>query len=269
VSDELAPRRLGFGFWSFIVFMLALTALFVSLGVWQVNRLAQKEALIATVDARLHLAPLTLPPVAEWGGLDPQTYSYRPVTVTGTFRNDQTVLVFTSLTEPRGKFSGPGYWVMTPLVLDGGGVVFVNRGFVPQSSGPDFATGVTGPTPSQTLTGVALLPETPGAFTPGPDRANRIEWIRDPQRLAAMIDPTLTPLAGFFIEAPAGEPGALPQGGETTIEFPNNHLGYAFTWFGFAILTPLLLAAWIWRQLRAPAPSSSPVAKRTGEGDHA
>ena len=40
----------------------------------------------------------------------------------------------------------------------------------------------------------------------------------------------------------------LPQGGETVIEFPNNHLGYAITWFGFAILTPILLAFWISRQ---------------------
>jgi surfeit locus 1 family protein len=117
---------------------------------------------------------------------------------------------------------------------------------------------------------VALLPETAGAFTPGPDSANRIDWIRDPQRLAAMIDPTLIPLAGFFIDAPAGAPGALPQGGETTIEFPNNHLGYAFTWFGFAILTPLLLIAWIWRQVRsAPSPAVRTPLPFTGEGDHA
>ena len=47
------PRaRLGFGFWSFIVLMLALTALFVALGVWQVNRLAWKEGLIAEVRQR-------------------------------------------------------------------------------------------------------------------------------------------------------------------------------------------------------------------------
>ncbi|HWA19098.1 MAG TPA: SURF1 family protein [Devosia sp.] len=250
MSESAAPRRLGLGFWSFIIFMLALTGLFVALGVWQLNRLAQKEALIAAVDERLHLAPLRLPPLAEWGALDPEIYSYRPVTVSGTFRNDQTVLVFASLTEPRGKFSGPGYWVMTPLVLDGGGVVFIDRGFVPQASGPEFAKGTTGPAGPQTITGVALLPEAAGAFTPGADRPNRIDWIRDPKRLAAMLDPTLAPVAGLFIEAPAGESGALPQGGETTIEFPNNHLGYAFTWFGFALLTPLLLAAWIWRQVR-------------------
>jgi surfeit locus 1 family protein len=52
------------------------------------------------------------------------------------------------------------------------------------------------------------------------------------------------------VDLPASAPGALPQGGETVVDFPNNHLGYAFTWFGFALLTPSLLAYWIWRQLR-------------------
>ena len=62
------------------------------------------------------------------------------------------------------------------------------------------------------------------------------------------------PVFPFTVDAPAGEAGALPQGGETVIEFPNNHLGYAFTWFGFALLTPALLAYWVFRQLRPVKP---------------
>ena len=101
----------------------------------------------------------------------------------------------------------------------------------------------------QTLTGLALKPEAAGAFTPGPDTANRIEWVRDPVRLAAMAG-IGDPVFGLTVDAPAGEAGALPQGGETVIEFPNNHLGYALTWFGFALITPALLAFWVFRQLR-------------------
>ena len=52
--------------------------------------------------------------------------------------------------------------------------------------------------------------------------------------MAGLSDPVL----GLTIDAPAGSAGALPQGGETTVEFPNNHFGYALTWFGFAITTP-------------------------------
>jgi len=82
--------------------------------------------------------------------------------------------------------------------------------------------------------------------------ACRVEWVRDPKRLATLADISGIVL-GLTIDAPATAPGALPQGGETTVDFPNNHLGYSFTWFGFAILTPCLLAFWVWRQFRPKA----------------
>jgi surfeit locus 1 family protein len=105
------------------------------------------------------------------------------------------------------------------------------------------------------LSGIARAPESAGSFTPAPDRARRIEWVRDPVRLAALVDTGGRPVAPFTLDLPAGGPtgfpDGLPQGGETVMEFPNHHLGYAFTWFGFALLTPLLLAYWIWRQRAA------------------
>lgn len=244
----MSTRRLGFGFWSFILFMLLLTGLFAWLGVWQVERLAEKEALIAQVDRQLTQPPYDIPPADQWSLIDLETYAYHPLTLTGRYRNDEAVLVFTNLPEPKGSFGGPGYWVMTPFEPVTGGTVFVNRGFVPQSSGGSILSA-SGPQGDQTITGIALRPEATGPFTPGPDTANRIEWVRDPARLAAMAGLT-GPVFGLFVDAPAGDAGALPQGGETVIEFPNNHLGYALTWFGFALLTPALLAFWVFRQLR-------------------
>lgn len=245
------PRRFGFGFWSFVVLMLGLTTLWIGLGIWQINRLAWKEGLIAEVDARLTQPPYDLPPPDQWVGLDLDTYTYHPVRLTGQFLNDQTILVFTSLSDDaKGKFTGPGYWVMVPFKPDAGGIVFVNRGFVPQASGPSFANGGAGPTGEQTITGIALASEDVGSFTPAPDLANHIEWVRNPDRLAAMDTIKDTPVLALTLDLPAGAPGELPQGGETTVDFPNNHFGYALTWFGFALLTPGLLAFWIWRQVR-------------------
>ena len=57
---------------------------------------------------------------------------YRPFRLAGHFLNDKEALVFTSLPDPKGPFGGPGFWVVTPFELSGGGTVFVNRGFVPQ-----------------------------------------------------------------------------------------------------------------------------------------
>jgi surfeit locus 1 family protein len=244
-----AARTLGARFWTFVVLMAALTVLFVGLGVWQLERLGEKEALIAKVTAQLTQPPYDLPPVAEWPALDQETFRFHPVTATGHYLPGKTVLVFTSLSQPRGRVGGPGYWVLSAFAPDTGGAAFINRGFVPQDSAEAFLDDSRLPQGEQVIAGVALAPEVAGPFTPGADRAKHVEWVRDPVRLATLagVDGPVLPLT---IDLPAGPPGALPQGGETVVEFPNNHFGYALTWFGFALITPLLLGSWIWRQLR-------------------
>jgi len=85
-------------------------------------------------------------------------------------------------------------------------------------------------------------------MTPETNMSDRVAWVRDPTLLATMIDPALVPVAPFYVDLPAGAPDALPQGGETVISFPNNHLGYAYTWYGFAIVAIVMLGFWLWRQ---------------------
>lgn len=252
-GSSAAPALKRRPVWSaaFVVLMLALTALFAALGVWQWQRLADKEALIATVESRMGRHPSELPAAGLWEELDIEFYNYRPLTLTGRYQPEQTVLVFTSLGSPRGRYSGPGFWVMTPLALEDGGTIFVNRGFVPQASGPAFAAGGAAPQGIVTLTGIGRASEEAQSFTPGADAGKRIEWVRDTERLARFADPARAPFAPLYVDLPAGDLGALPQGGETVVEFPNNHLGYALTWFGFALLTPVLLAFWLIRPRRS------------------
>ena len=59
-------------------------AILISLGVWQVNRLAWKEGVLADIADRLVAAPVALP-----NDPDPQRDRYLPVTVTGRFTGDQ------------------------------------------------------------------------------------------------------------------------------------------------------------------------------------
>ena len=154
-DQDRAAQPARWPFWAFIGFMLVLMALFVVLGIWQVERLGEKEHLIANVSSRMNLAPEPLPSVGEWSAFDTDAWNYRPVSVAGTFRPVETVLVFTSLADQRGKFSGPGYWVMTPLELAAGGTVFINRGFVPEASAEAFAAGGTVEPGLVSLEGVA------------------------------------------------------------------------------------------------------------------
>ena len=253
------PRRLGAGFWGFIVFMLVLTVLWVVLGIWQLERLQWKEGLIAEVNARLTAPPYDLPPASEWATTDTSTFEYHAVRMSGRYAAAEPVLVFTSLTDPKGKYRGAGYWIMTPFNPDGGGTVFINRGFVPQDSARAYLDDNTVLKGHMSLTGTMLPAEVAGPFTPAPDRPKHVDWIANAKRLAA-FDGLSGPIFPLTMDLPAGPAGALPQGGETTVDFPNNHLGYAFTWFGLAILTPALLGYWIWRQLRPNArpPKSLP-----------
>lgn len=237
--------------WTFVVLMLALAATCVWLGSWQMQRLAEKDALIAAVAARLNADPIPVPPADQWNSLDLEALNFRPVALTGTFRYNQSVTVFTSLANARGPASGPGYWVVTPFALAEGGTVFVNRGFIPEDFQEAAVTDPQGEDGLVTISGLLRPGEAAGFMTPGPNTSDRIEWVRDPERLAAMVDPALAPFAPFYVDLPAGPAGELPQGGETVVEFPNNHLGYAYTWYGFAIVAVVMLGFWLARQRAA------------------
>jgi surfeit locus 1 family protein len=237
--------------WTFVVVMLALAATCAWLGNWQMQRLAEKDALIVAVDSRLHAEPVPVPQAEQWAALDLEALSYQPVSLTGSFRYNQTVTVFTSLANARGPASGPGYWVVTPFILAEGGTVFVNRGFVPQDFQEAAVTDGQGDDGQVTISGLLRPAEAAGMMTPAPNMSDRIEWVRNPERLSAMVDPALAPFAPFYVDLPAGPAGELPQGGETVVEFPNNHLGYAYTWYGFAIVAVVMLGFWLVRERAA------------------
>ena len=232
--------RLGF-----VVLILALVAVCIGLGTWQVLRLQEKEAQLARIAERSELPPQPLPPVSEWVGFDANAWDYRRTILVGTFDHAQTILVFTSLSEARGKESGPGYWVMAPLVLRDGGVVWVNRGFVPESLSAVFADGGAPPSGMVTVTGLIRHPEKENAFTPGTERADRIEWIRNPDRFSAISDPALAPVLPAYVDADVNPGGGLPQGGETKFDLPNRHFEYALTWYGLAAVALFMLGAWL------------------------
>ena len=85
-----------------------------------------------------------------------------------------------------------------------------------------------------TVTGLLRMPEGRSWFTPADDPARGIWQERDPAAIAKAYG--LARAAPFFIDADdAPNPGGLPQGGETTLVFPNRHLEYALTWFGLAL----------------------------------
>ena len=220
-------------------------ALLAGLGVWQLKRLAWKEALIAAADERAHAAPVALPPPEQWPALKPAEYEYRRVALQGAYDYDKQKFLFGSLEDPRGKYGGVGYYVMTPLRLSDGESVIVNRGFVPD----DLKTQADkGPRGEVNVVGLMRASEPRNWFTPADEPERGLFFSRDPEALACAMQ--LGPHAPFVIDAEAG-PDPLPEGGETRLTFVNNHLSYAFTWFGLAAALLGVFGVYAYGRLRS------------------
>ena len=222
-------RRQGKHLAAVVAAVLAFTG-FMALGVWQLERLAWKEALIAAVNARIAASPVAPPGPAAWPQVSAARDAYRHVRVSGTFDNSRETLV-QAVTE-----AGPGFWVLTPLRTDQGFTVLVNRGLVPAEHAPQAARPaglIAGPV---TVTGLLRASEPGGGFL----RANRPGAGRWYSRDVAAITRVrnLAQAAPYFIDAD-GAPniGGWPRGGMTVIRFRNSHLSYALTWFALAGMT--------------------------------
>ncbi|MEJ0012214.1 MAG: SURF1 family cytochrome oxidase biogenesis protein [Bauldia sp.] len=200
-------------------------AILIGLGVWQVERLAWKENLIAQVSARMTAAPVAAPGPVSWPTLDIDALEYQPVTVSGKFDNAHEAHVIYTLTSPKGPVGGVGYEVMTPLTTDAGWTVYVNRGFVPNEK-RDPATRAAGQIEGETaVTGFcAARPTAPGSCpattSPRTNGSRAIPRCSPPPRRSRRrrrISSTRTTIR--LCRA------VFRKAGETIVDFPNSHLG--------------------------------------------
>jgi surfeit locus 1 family protein len=224
-APERSPRSLRA-----LVVMLTACAVacagFVALGVWQVHRLAWKEALVARVERNVHGTPVPAPGPAQWGGLGADD-EYRRVQLRGRydFAHEVPVAASTAL--------GAGYWVLTPLRTPEGAWVFVNRGFVP----PELRGRAPAAAPEQQVIGLLRATE-PGGRPLQPNDAAAGRWYsRDVQAMARAqgLQGAVAPYFVDLVATPAGK-DTWPRAGLTVLQFPNNHLVYALTWFALAAM---------------------------------
>jgi len=224
-------------------------AVLLSLGLWQLDRKAWKEGLIATLEQRLSAPPVALPAPATWPRLRAADDEFLRVAMTAELLNDREAPVYTSGSSLREGSSGPGYWIFTPARLADGALVMVNRGFVPDGkrdpgTRPDGE--VAGPI---NMVGVLRWPEPPGIFTPAGDPTRNIWFSRDSNAIAAAKGVSVAP---FYLELESPDPpGGLPQTGRLHPTLPNNHFGYALTWLGLACVLVGVYGTWLfgsWRK---------------------
>jgi surfeit locus 1 family protein len=207
----------------------------VWLGVWQLDRLAWKEALIAATTERPSLAAVPAPGPATWPGFDFGRWDYAHVSLTGTF-GAEGVKVWTALTEPKGRLGGPGYFLVVPFTTTDGWHVLVNRGFVPEPLSGAGPVPEPAPRGVVTVDGLIRRNDPPAWVTPDPRPAEGRWYSRDIATMAAHFGLAAAATAPYQVDLVAAETpaGGVPQAGESLLTFPNNHLQYALTWFGLA-----------------------------------
>ncbi|KRA98396.1 hypothetical protein ASD83_11150 [Devosia sp. Root685] len=205
---------------------------FGGLGVWQVERLAWKNGLVAAVEARSTATPLDLNE-ADWDGIDPEASEYQRVSASGRFAGGDTLSQAVTV-------YGGGFWVMTPLALADGRAVLINRGFV---TAAQRDAGIERPGAVVRVSGLLRASEPDGGFLRSNDPEAGRWYSRDVAEIGAASG--LDNLAPFFVDADAGD-AAYPIGGLTVLTFSNNHLVYALTWFGLTLLS-LFALYWLLR----------------------
>ncbi len=243
-----APRKRRGLLWPGIFALLAL-ALLAALGTWQLERKAWKDKLIETLNERLSAPPLPLPPAGSWEGLDPSDAEFRRVAFRAEFVNpnppnprNHEARVYTAGSGLRDDIKAPGYFVFAPARTADGRIVVVNRGYV---AGQPNADTKPAPRPEGPVDIVGILrwPEERGWFVPGYDGRNDVWYARTLFEMTSQKEWDTT--APFYVEQESPAPaGGIPKPGALRLNLPNNHLQYALTWYGLAIVLVAVFAAW-------------------------
>lgn len=201
-------------------------AILVSLGVWQVGRMAEKRAYLDEIAARIGTAPVPLPAIPEEGA-----DKFRAVFADGRFTGE----VLDVLSAHKGEV--PGALLIEAFVTDDGRRIMVQRGFV-EADARDAPRSVT----TARVVGNLHWPQDSNAYTPPPDAKTGLWFARDVPAMALALgtEPTL-----IIASAPTGD-GIDPVPVDAS-GIPNNHWGYAIQWFLLAATWAGMTVFLVWR----------------------
>lgn len=201
------------------------TAILLSLGVWQLQRLAWKEAILAKIDATIAASPVAVPSEP-----DPVRDAYLPVVAEGRFTGEHIDVLVSR------KQQGAGVRAIEVFETDGRRLL-VDRGFI-----PDDQRGAPRDEGAASVVGNLHWPEEVDDFTPPPDEKTGLWFARD---VVAMSEKLKTEPVLIIAREATGqgiEPIPVDNSG-----IPNDHLGYAIQWFGLAIVWMGMTGYLLWR----------------------
>lgn len=214
--------------------VLLLVVAMIGLAFWQLDRRQEKKDRNALIVGRQEQPVAPVDEVVRPG--DPTSLGddvkFREVTATGTYDQDAEVLV-----RNRSFDGAPGSWVLTPLVLEDGTAVVVNRGWVSVTGEQTLSPVARPPTGRVTVEGSLQASQTRGAFGPTDPGGEVLDTLSrvDLERYQEQVDEDLYPV---WIQLATQDPeqGVQP----TPVPLPEldegPHLGYAVQWFTFTLI---------------------------------
>lgn len=233
--------------------VIAIAVTFINLGLWQLDRHGE----VSTENERLEKVIDGQPSPLDQA-LRADDVKFLPAAAQGTYMPDEEVKL-----SPRSRNDRPGFDILTPLVLDDGRTLVVDRGWVPLNEvAPDPPSG------SVQVTG-RLRPPLPArqVLPPGGPRAELVSNVD----LAVLQDQLPDLVDTAYLEVTndqALEGGVIPRPAEPVTLDSGNHLSYAFQWFAFTLIGlvgyPLLLLRRIAEENDPPGTGPPPTGSSAG-----
>lgn len=214
--------------------VLALVAVvaFVRLGIWQLDRLEERQTGNALITARFAEDPAPFADVLA--ATAPGEREWRSVTVTGRFIPSEEVLL-----GPLGHRGAPGHDVLTPLLLGDGTALLVDRGWVPYAVTTTPVAQAAPPHGEVTVTGWLRADQPTDGFGPDVAAEGTLDRIgsADLRRLDRQVSAPLQPVWLQVRQQVPANAGDLPRPIDPPVlTDEGSHRSYAVQWFVFAVV---------------------------------
>lgn len=189
----------------------------VSLGNWQIRRLGWKQEVLAQIEARIDAVPVTIP-----NDIVPDADRYLAVRASGRITNQELHVLASS------KQTGAIYRVISAFEMADGRRVMLDRGWIKPSEKEVVRDEV-----DAMVVGNLHWPDEVDSYTPENDIEGNIWFARDVDTMAAALN--TAPI--LIVARETSETGqSLTPMPVTTTGIPNDHLQYAVTWYGLALV---------------------------------
>lgn len=201
--------------WS-VMMSASILIILLSLGAWQIKRLAWKTAMLSYVQAQMAAPAVPLPEMID----DPQKWEYQRVTLAGHFLHEYEFKI-----KPRMLDGKSGFHLVTLFQRASGGYVFINRGWAAED------VDIQRPSEIVRVEGIVQAPKKT-YFTPTNNPAKSDWYWPDIPAMAAAAN--VIGAMPVIVTSSVKQEGVYPRGGQLRLDIPNDHRQYAFFWFGMA-----------------------------------